>query len=260
MSATTSSLTASPPNATQASTSAEITPALAINTSCQLPLLLLFVKSAAWLLAGSVIGLAATLKFHNPNFLADHAWTTYGRLHPAQTIAFIYGFAVQAVLGVALWIIAHLGRTRLAMTPAIVAGCVIWNLGVFLGIAGVLAGEMTGYEWLEMPRFAAVFLFAGYLLIGLAGLATHRQLPGRAAYTSLWFLLAALFWFPWIFSTAGLLLLAWPVRGVMQAALDWWYMNNLSTVFFGCAGLGAIFYFIPKILRRPLYSHALGLF
>ena len=54
--------------------------------------------------------------------------------------------------------------------------------------------------------------------------------------------------------------MAKPVRGVLQAALDWWYMNNLSTVWFGCLGVGAIFYFIPKMTKHPLYSHGLGLF
>jgi cytochrome c oxidase cbb3-type subunit 1 len=235
-------------------------PSAEIDASCRLPLLFLFVSAAVWLLAGSVLAMIATLKFHMPNLLADCPFFTYGRVHPAHLNAFIYGFAAQAGLGVMLWIIAHLGRTRLAFGPAILAGGMMWNLGVMLGIIGILYGDNTGYEWLEMPRYGSLTMFFGYLAIGLGALATFHQRCERKLYIAHWFLMTALFWFPWIHSTATFLLVGRPVRGALQAALDWWYMNNLSTVWFGCLGLGAIFYFIPKMMKRPLYSNGLGLF
>ena len=82
----------------------------------------------------------------------------------------------------------------------------------------------------------------------------------RALYPSHWFLLAALFWFPWIYSTANLFLVAWPVRGVAQAVIDWWFANNLLFVWLGLVGLGTAFYFLPKFAGRPLQSHYLALF
>ncbi len=235
-------------------------PSAEIDASCRLALLFLFVSAAVWLLVGSILGMVATLKFHAPTFLANCPFMTYGRVHPAQLNAFIYGFAAQAGLGVLLWIIAHLGRTRLAMAPLILAGGMLWNLGVLLGVLGILLGDSTGYEWLEMPRYGALMIFIGYLAIGVGALTTFHQRRERQLYTSHWFLIAALFWFPWIHSTANYLLVAKPVRGVLQAALDWWYMNNLSRVWLGCLGVGTIFYFIPKMTKRPLYSHGLGMF
>ena len=97
------------------------------------------------------------------------------RVHPAQLNVFIYGFAVQAGLGVLLWIIAHLGRTHLAKAPLILAGGMMWNLGVLLGILGILLGDNTGYEWLEMPRYASLMIFFGYLAIGVGALVTFHQ-------------------------------------------------------------------------------------
>jgi cytochrome c oxidase cbb3-type subunit 1 len=243
--------------------SGDAAPALSsaeVDASCRLPLLMLFISAAVWLVIGSILAMVATLKFHAPNLLADHPCFTYGRVHPAHLNAFIYGFAIQAGLGVLLWIIAHLGRTRLAMAPAILGGATMWNLGVMFGIIGILYGESTGYEWLEMPRYGSLLMFFGYLAIALAALATFHLRRERRIYTSHWFLIAAVFWFPWIYSTASYLLVAKPVRGALQAALDWWYMNNLSTVWCGCLGLGAIFYFVPKMTKHPLYSHGLALF
>ncbi len=67
-------------------------------------------------------------------------------------------------------------------------------------------------------------------------------------------MIGALFWFAWIFSAAALLLLHSPVRGVLQASVDWWYQHNFSTVFLGFAGMASIFYFVPKLAGRPLHS------
>ncbi len=231
-----------------------------IDASCRAPVLMLFVGAAFWLLAGSVLGLVATLKFHSPGFLADCAWLTYGRVHPANLNALVYGFAAQAGLGVLLWLLCHLGRARLDFRPGIVAGVLFWNTGVTMGILGICGGGNTGYEWLEMPRYAAVTLFGAYLLIGLGAMRTFHQRRQAGLYISQWFLLAAVFWFPWIYSTAGFLLVAKPVRGALQAVIDGWYVNNLTRVWFGFIGLATIFYFIPKLSRRPLHSHYLGVF
>ena len=235
-------------------------PSAEIDASCRVPVMVLFVSAAIWALVASAFGLLATLKFHGPSLLADCPWLTYGRVHPAYLNALIYGFAVQAGLGALLWMISHLGRTSLTFAPGIVFGAIFWNLGVTVGIIGILAGENTGHEWLEIPRYGSLLLFTGYLLIGLGAMRTFQQRRVQPLYISQWFLLAAVFWFPWIYSTAEFLLVAKPVRGALQAALNGWYINNLTVVWFGFIGLAALFYFIPKITKRPLHSHYLGIF
>jgi len=109
-----------------------------------------------------------------------------------------------------------------------------------------------------MPRYVTVILFISYLLIAVCGVLTfHRRAEGRL-YPSQWFVLGSLFWFPWIFSTASMLLLCLPARGVVQSSVAWWYGHNFSSIFLGFAGLASIFYFIPKLLARPLHSHYLA--
>src|SRR5580700_4222545 len=93
-------------------------PCAEINASCR-AVVPLFLSAAGWLIAASVLGMIATLKFHSPNLLADHPWFTYGRVHPAASSALVYGFALQAGLGVALWLVCHIGRAKLPGTPMI---------------------------------------------------------------------------------------------------------------------------------------------
>ena len=234
-------------------------PAAQIDISCRLPLVVLFLGAAIWLLLASVFGLIASIKFHAPGFLADSAWLTYGRVRPASSNLMLYGFCIQAGLGIALWMLARLGRTTLAAPGLVVVGATCWNLGVAAGVLGILTGGSTGFENLEMPAYAAALIFMGYVMMVVLGVLTFHQRRVRTLYVSQWFLFAALFWFPWIYSTANLLLLAFHVRGISQAVIAWWYSNNLLVVWLGLVGLAAVLYFIPKLTSRDLHSRYLAL-
>jgi cytochrome c oxidase cbb3-type subunit 1 len=225
-----------------------------IDTSCRAPLMALFGGAALWLMAGLVLALIASIKFHASGFLADCPFLTYGRLQPAANDAILYGFAIPAALGVMLWIFARLSQVELVLPLVPLVAANIWHLGVLIGIAAILAGDSTGFLWLEFPRLASPLLLAAFLLIAVSAVATFGQRQERELYPSHWFLLAALLWFPWIYSTANLFLIAWPVRGVAQAVIDWWFTNNLIFVWLALVGLGIAFYFLPKLGGRPLES------
>ena len=165
---------------------------------------------------------------------------------------------MQAALGVGLWLLCRLGRTPLAGPFVVFLGALFWNLAVTVGVIAILCGDNTGFESFEMPAICAPMLFVSYVLIGICGMLTFHQRQEGPLYPSQWFVVGSLFWFPWIFSTAALLLLYMPVRGVLQASIAWWYAHNLSMVFLGFAGLASSFYFIPKLLGRPLHSRHLA--
>ena len=183
-----------------------------------------------------------------PSFLAAERMLTYGRVHAASDTALLYGFGVSAALGTGLWLLCRLGRTRLAEPAVAAVGALFWNLAVTAGIWAILRGGGAGYEGFEMPRAVAPILLFSYLLIGVCGILTFHRREAGPLYPSQWFVVGALFWFAWVFSTGAMLLLGWPVRGVLQASVNWWCEHNLSTVFFGFAGLASIFYFIPKLI------------
>ncbi|MFZ0828322.1 MAG: cbb3-type cytochrome c oxidase subunit I [Verrucomicrobiia bacterium] len=231
-----------------------------IDTSLRMPLLALFGGAALWLVVGSMLALIASITFHAPGFFAGCPVLTYGHVQPAADDALLYGFCIPAGLGVLLWLFAHLGQVPLrgALVPVVAAN--LWHLGVFIGLAGILAGDSTGFAWLEFPRAGSVLLFFAYLLLALWATLNFAGRRDRALYPSHWFLVAALFWFPWIYSTANLFLVAWPVRGVVQAIIGWWFANNLVFVWLALVGIGTAFYFLPKYAGRPLQGYYLALY
>lgn len=228
-----------------------------IDASCRV-LLLPILGALLWLVAGSVLALITSVKLHSPTVLADCPWFAYGNTRPAANDALAYGFASQAGLAIALWMLCRLGRTTLVGAIPVAIGTLFWNLGVALGVMGVLGGHTTGFEWLEFPNAGSVILIASYAVLGVSALLTFRSRQSATLYPSQWYILAALFWFPWLYTTARLLLVWFPVRGVMQTAVNLWFANGLFTLWLGSLALAVLLYFIPKLVNAPLHSRTLA--
>jgi cytochrome c oxidase cbb3-type subunit I len=230
-----------------------------IDASCRGTLMLFFGASLVWLLIGTVFALISSWKLHSPELLADISWLTFGRTRPAHLNAVIFGFASEAAIGVTLWLMCRLCRTPLLCGWLVNLAGVFWNVGVAIGIVGILAGHSTGIEWLEIPPYASPILFVSYALIGTWGAITFRFRREPHLYVSQWYLLAALFWFPWLYSAAQILLILDPVRGTTQAAVNWWFAHNVLGLWFTPIGIAAVYYFIPKVLGKPVYNYSLSL-
>ena len=231
-----------------------------VDRSCRWPVLVLLVLGAAWLLPAGVLAMLASIKVHAPGFLAGCAHLTYGRVQPAAWNAFVYGFASQVGLALAVWLTCRLSRAPLAGGRAIIVAALFWNVGVKIGMLSILFGASTGVETLEFPQASSVTLFVAYVLIAAwAGVTFHLRRE-RAVYITQWYLLAALFGFPWFYAAANLLAVFAPVRGVLQAAVQAWYAQNLSALWLGPLGLGALFYFLPKLTGQPIPSRNLAVF
>ena len=228
-----------------------------IDASCRV-LLIPILGALAWLLGSSLLALVTSVKLHSPVVLANCAWLTYGHTRPAANDAFVYGFASQAGIAVALWILCRLGRTTLVGVVPIAIGSLFWNLGVGIGVLSILAGKTTGFDWLEFPSAGSRILIAAYIVLGVCALLTFKARRNAELFPSQWYILAALFWFPWLYTTARLLLFWFPVRGVMQLAVSGWFANGLFTLWLTSLALAVLFYFIPKLVKAPLYSRTLA--
>jgi cytochrome c oxidase cbb3-type subunit 1 len=229
-----------------------------IDSSTRLPVLVFYTSAIAWLLLATLFGILTSFKMHSPDFLTNVDFLTWGRLRPMHFDALIYGWGSMAGMGTAIWLMARLCRTTVRHPLLLISGAAFWNLGVLMGIIGVLAGENTGYEWLEFPGYSAITLFCAYLLIMTWALVMFRYRRRGHVYITQWYLLGAFLWFPWVYSAAQLMLFVFPVQGVMRAAVNWWFANNLLFLWFGSIGLGTAYYMIPKVIGRPVHSYYLA--
>jgi cytochrome c oxidase cbb3-type subunit 1 len=215
-----------------------------------------FGSAIVWLLLGSLLALVASIKLHAPDWLVQQGWLTFGRVRPAHLNAMIYGWASLAMVGVSCWLIPRLVHTELRHARVAELGVWLWNVGVLIGIAGILIGRTDGLEWLEMDRYLAdPWLLVGGGFVGLALLVTLWRREVDHLYVSVWYVMAGYVWFPVIFLVGN-----WPTwTGVESAGVNWFYAHNALGLWLTAICLGAAYYFIPKVLGRPIYSYGLSL-
>lgn len=231
-----------------------------IDRSLRHPVMFFMTSGAAWLAVSIILGILASGKVHHPGFLWSDgvSWLTYGRIFPAHINAFVYGWGFQAAFAVIIWMMARLSRKECTASGLILTAGHVWNIGVALGILGIISGNGTGMSWLEFPAFTWPVLLAAYFVIVIWSFIQFRVRPEGHVYISQWYILAAMIWFPWVFLTAITLLHCIPGHPVMAAGIAAWYKSALIFLFFTPVALGTAYYLAPKVTGRAVHSYSLA--
>ena len=209
-----------------------------------------------WLLVASAAGLTASIKLHAPDWLAAEAWLSFGRIRTVHLNAVAYGWAPMAGLGTALFIIPRLLKTELVGGRYAVLGGALWNAALVAGLGSLAYGVSDGMEWLEIPWQIDILFVAGGALVGLPLILTLLRRKVAHLYVSVWYMGCALFWFPVLFFVANIPGLH---RGVEAATMNWWFGHNVLGLFYTPLALASIYYFLPKLIGRPIQSYNLSL-
>jgi len=215
-----------------------------------------FTLAVVWLVLASLAGLISSIKMHAPDWWVQYDWLTFGRIRPIHLNLVAYGWCSLAGIGVAIWLIPRLLKTELVGAKYALIGGALWSIGVLAGTVAIATGHSDGLEWLEFPWQIDLLLVVGGGLVGFPLWLTLMRPRVEHLYVSVWYIGAGLLWFPILFLIAN-----WPGLhfGVQQAAMNWWYGHNVLALWFTPIGLAAAYYFIPKVLGKPIYSYNLSL-
>ena len=221
------------------------------------PLVFVFFCCAfVWLIVASAAGLVSSIKLHEPDWLAGYAWLTFGRIRSIHLNAVAYGWTPMAGLGVALFVIPRLLKTELVGARFALLGAALWNAALIAGLGSLAAGISDGLEWLEIPWQVDILFVVGGALIGVPLVLTLFRRKVQHLYVSVWYMGCALFWFPILFLVANMPYLH---KGIEQATMNWWYGHNVLGLFYTPLALASIYYFLPKVIGRPIQSYNLSL-
>ncbi len=238
-------------------TQEELQERAAIDRSARYPVMFFFTSAAAWLLFATVLGFLSSLKLRVPGLLDDYAVFGYGRLYPVHLNALVYGWAMQAGIGVMLWLMARLTRSRIQHPVALIVAGHVWNAGVALGVIAVWVGAGRAIPLLDFPGWFWPIFAISYALTVVWVIPMFHGRRNKLFYISELYLLGAAVWFPWIFLTANLLINK-EAAPVMGAGVGSWYFSNLIYFWMAPLALAVAYYIIPKISGRPIYSYPLA--
>ena len=220
-----------------------------------------FYWAMVWFPALTTFGLILAIKFFNPTFLGAEAFLTFGRIRPAHVNGVLFGFVSSGLLGTMFYITPRLcGRPLWKPIIGKVAAH-IWNFSFLFGILFILAGNTQAREYTEIPFAFDVGIVIALILNAIVILGTIIKRKEHKLYVSLWFFGALVIWFPLVYIIGNVM---WnPPSGALIGAADavnnWYYGHNVLGLWFTPLGIGAWYYFIIRLIKKPLTSHLLSL-
>ena len=216
------------------------------------------VCAALWLVFATFVGVLLSFKFAYPEFAAHTSWLTFGRLRPIHTNDTFYAWASIGLVGLAYYIAARSSRTALYSAALAWAGLTLFNVAAIAGTItlamGINNGTLEYREWWWPIRL--VFL-AALIITGWNLLATVARRSTEDIYLSNWYTIGGVLWTCIIAIVA---VLPWYQYGLGQVAVSGYFMHNAVGLWFTPMALGILYYAIPKLFSRPIYSYALGVF
>jgi cytochrome c oxidase cbb3-type subunit I/II len=220
-----------------------------------------FILAVLWFAIFTTFGLILAFKFFVPTFIGDVSWFTFGVVRAAHVNGVLFGFVSSGLLGAMFYIMprlcaAPLYRPRLAFLTA-----ALWNAAVLAGIIWILLGGSQGREYAELPWGIDVLIMIDLILLAYIVLGTVAHRKEKKLFVAAWYYIGTVLWFPVLYFIGNVMWNppAGALNGMQDAIFNWYYGHNVLGLWFTTLGVPAVYYFISRIIKRPIYSHLLSL-
>lgn len=209
-----------------------------------------------WLLFGTLIGLLVAVKFILPD-LGTHPWLSFGRLRPIHTNVVFWGWTSLSMIALALYVVPRTSQRTLYSIELGWISLFLINLAVFLGTLFLFGGINNGGQEFREFIWPVMLIFAlGVVVLTINFYYTVAGRNTKEIYISNWYILGAFFWTCVLVTFAYL---PFYQKGLGQSVMQGYYMHNGVGMWFTPFVLGLTYYFLPKLLNKPIYSYSLGI-
>jgi len=223
--------------------------------------------AVVWGLLGTLLGVWLTAWLQWPRLDPASELLSFGRLRPAHGLMMLYGFAVNALFAISLFIVQRTAQVRLA--HPLFSGFAFWGLQavVALGVLTNLIGLGQGGSLFDLPWGLDLLLVLVWLAWIQQMFATLGQRSRAPVYIANWFFVA----FGVVVVAVQLIsnlalpissasLVSYPLfGGPAGALLQRWQLHTLTVCLLAGSYVGVLYYLLPRQLKRPLYSQSLAI-
>src|SRR5210317_638806 len=214
---------------------------------------------------GMAVGLLLAFMFLFPNLTDGISWLSFGRLRPLHTNAVIFAFVGNSIFMGIYYSMQRLLKTRMFSDTLSKIHFWGWQLIIVAAAITLPLGLTSSKEYaeLEWPIDIAITLI--WVIMGINMIGTILKRRQRHIYVAIWFYLATLITVAilHIFNNLELPVSALKsysiYAGVQDALVQWWYGHNAVAFFLTTPFLGLMYYFVPKVANRPVYSYRLSI-
>jgi cytochrome c oxidase cbb3-type subunit 1 len=221
-------------------------------------LVLAYYLAALTFFAASLLGgLLMALQLVRWNPLQGIELLSPGRWRMIHTNAIAYGWLANAFLGSLHWAIPRLTLKPVASRALSWFIFGTWQFIVVATAVGILLGQAQGLEWGETPIWIDPLALVGLFLVAVNFMAPIIRTRGPL-YVTLWYFMAAFVWTFLTYAMGNLLPQYW-VPGTSGGAIAGLFIHDLVGLFVTPLGWGLMYYFVPILLKKPIWSHGLSL-
>lgn len=225
------------------------------------------VMTVVWGIVGMSVGvyIAAEMVWPVLNFPELGGYLGFGRLRPLHTNAVIFAFGGSALFATSYYVVQRTCHARLfggLLIPFTFWG---WQLVIVLAAITLPLGMTSSKEYAELEWPIDILITLVWVSYAVVFFGTIIKRKVSHIYVANWFYGAFII-------TVAILHLGnsaeMPVslfksysayHGAIDAMVQWWYGHNAVGFFLTAAFLGIMYYFVPKVANRPVFSYRLSI-
>ncbi|MFT4031004.1 MAG: cytochrome-c oxidase, cbb3-type subunit I [Siphonobacter sp.] len=223
------------------------------------------IATILWGLVGMLVGVIAATQLFQPAMNLGTQYTTFGRIRPLHTNAVIFAFVGNAIFMGIYYSLQRLLKTR--MFSDVLSWIHFWGWQLIIIAAAITLpmGFTSSKEYAELEWPIDIGVVLVWVVFGVNMFGTIIKRRERHLYVAIWFYIAT-----WV--TVAVLYIvnsiSLPVSflksysayaGVQDALVQWWYGHNAVAFFLTTPYLGLMYYYLPKMANRPVYSYKLSI-
>ncbi|MFM1819888.1 MAG: hypothetical protein RLZZ402_247 [Bacteroidota bacterium] len=222
------------------------------------------IATIVWGVVGMLVGvIIATQLFAPAANLTQYG--TFGRLRPLHTNAVIFAFVGNAIFAGVYYSLQRLLKSR--MFSDFLSNFHFWGWQLIIVAAAITLplGITTSHEYAELEWPIDIAITLVWVAFGINMFGTIFKRRERHLYVAIWFYIATFITVAVLHLTNSMQL---PISlfksyyvyaGVQDALIQWWYGHNAVAFFLTTPFLGMMYYFLPKMANRPVYSYRLSI-
>lgn len=218
-----------------------------------------------WSIVGMLAGLLAAIQLYLPEANFNIPFTTFGRVRPVHTNAIIFAFVGNGIFMGVYYSLQRLLKARMFSDFLSKIHFWGWQLIIVLAAITLVLGYTTGKEYAELEWPIDILITIIWVVFGWNMFGTIIRRRERHLYVAIWFYIGT-------FITVAMLHIVNSIEipvsfwksyswyaGVQDALVQWWYGHNAVAFFLTTPYLGLMYYFLPKMAQRPVYSYRLSI-
>ncbi len=216
---------------------------------------------AVAMLVGLII--ASQLSFWQANFGLE--WLTFGRLRPLHTNAAIFAFTGNGIFAGVYHSTQRLCKTRMFSEGLSKLHFWGWNMIIVAAAITLPLGFSQAKEYAELEWPLDIGITLIWVVFAINFFMTLKQRREKHIYVALWFYISTIITVAVLHIVNSIeipvsLMQSYPVyAGVQDALVQWWYGHNAVAFFLTTPFLGLMYYYLPKMINRPIYSYRLSI-